>query len=139
MAEAFLGYVLPWGQMSGWGARVVANLFSAIPLVGPKLVLLVQGDYVVGDAMLSRFFALHVIAVPLVLLGLVWLHVLALRTVGSGNPDGIEISKPQEGQGGLLDYIPFHPYYTAKDVFAAALRKVGVISSNATILCLTIP
>lgn len=121
MAEAFFGYVLPWGQMSGWGARVVANLFSAIPLVGPELVPLVQGDYVVGDAMLARFFALHVIAVPLVLMGLAGFHVLALRTVGSGNPDGIEMPKLQEDQGGPLDHIPFHPYYTAKDVFAAAL------------------
>jgi ubiquinol-cytochrome c reductase cytochrome b subunit len=116
MAEAFFGYLLPWGQMSYWGAQVIVNLFSAIPFVGPDLSLWIRGDYVVGDATLNRFFAFHVIAVPLVLLGLVAAHILALHEVGSNNPDGVEIKKKKNAQGIPLDGIPFHPYYTLKDI-----------------------
>jgi len=116
MAEAFFGYLLPWGQMSYWGAQVIVNLFSAIPLIGPDLSLWLRGDFVVGDATLNRFFAFHVIAVPLVLLGLVAAHILALHEVGSNNPDGIEIKKKKDANGIPLDGIPFHPYYTVKDI-----------------------
>ena len=116
MAEAFFGYLLPWGQMSFWGAQVIVNMFSAIPLVGPDLSLWLRGDFVVGDATLNRFFAFHVIAVPLVLLGLVVAHVIALHEVGSNNPDGIEIKKHKDERGVPLDGIPFHPYYTVKDI-----------------------
>jgi ubiquinol-cytochrome c reductase cytochrome b subunit len=98
MAEAFMGYLLPWGQMSYWGAQVIVNLFAAIPLVGPDLSLLIRGDYVVGDATLNRFFSFHVIAVPLVLIGLVVAHLLALHDVGSNNPDGVEIKKAKQGR-----------------------------------------
>ena len=121
MAEAFMGYLLPWGQMSYWGAQVIVNLFSAIPFVGPDLALLIRGDYVIGDATLNRFFAFHVIAVPLVLLGLVVAHIIALHEVGSNNPDGIEI-KASKGKDGIpLDGIPFHPYYTVHDIFAVSM------------------
>ena len=116
MAEAFFGYLLPWGQMSYWGAQVIVNLASAIPLVGEPLSVWVRGDYVVGDATLNRFFAFHVIAVPLVLVGLVAAHILALHEVGSNNPDGIEIKKKKDANGIPLDGIPFHPYYTVKDI-----------------------
>ena len=124
MAEAFMGYLLPWGQMSYWGAQVIVNLFAAIPFVGPDLALLIRGDYVVGDATLNRFFAFHVIAVPLVLLGLVAAHIIALHEVGSNNPDGVEIkaaSAPKDAQGHPLDGIPFHPYYTVHDIFAVSV------------------
>ena len=121
MAEAFMGYLLPWGQMSSWGAQVIVNLFAAVPLIGPDLALLIRGDYVVGDATLNRFFAFHVIAVPLVLLGLVAAHIIALHEVGSNNPDGIEI-KAKKGTDGLpLDGIPFHPYYTVHDIFGVSV------------------
>lgn len=116
MAEAFFGYLLPWGQMSFWGAQVIVNLFSAIPLIGPDLSLWIRGDFVVGDATLNRFFSFHVIAVPLVLLGLVAAHILALHEVGSNNPDGVEIKKHKDQNGKPLDGIPFHPYYTVKDI-----------------------
>lgn len=116
MAEAFMGYLLPWGQMSYWGAQVIVNLFGTIPLVGDELALWIRGDYVVSDATLNRFFALHVIAVPIVLLGLVVAHIAALHTVGSNNPDGVEIKKNKGADGVPLDGIPFHPYYTVKDV-----------------------
>jgi ubiquinol-cytochrome c reductase cytochrome b subunit len=116
MAEAFMGYLLPWGQMSYWGAQVIISLFSAIPVVGDELSLWVRGDYVVSDATLNRFFAFHVIAVPLVLIILVFLHIVALHEVGSNNPDGIEIKKNLNDQGIPLDGIPFHPYYTVKDI-----------------------
>ncbi len=116
MAEAFMGYLLPWGQMSYWGAQVIINLFAAIPFVGPDLALLIRGDYVVGDATLNRFFSLHVIAVPLVLLGLVVAHIIALHEVGSNNPDGVEIKAKKDAQGRPLDGIPFHPYYTVHDI-----------------------
>jgi len=121
MAEAFMGYLLPWGQMSYWGAQVIVNLFSAIPFVGPDLALLIRGDFVVGDATLNRFFALHVIAVPLVLLGLVVAHIIALHEVGSNNPDGIEIKALKDDKGIPLDGIPFHPYYTVHDILGVSV------------------
>jgi ubiquinol-cytochrome c reductase cytochrome b subunit len=117
MAEGFFGYLLPWGQMSYWGAQVIVNLFDAIPLIGPDLALWIRGDYAISDATLNRFFAYHVIAVPLVLLGLVVAHLIALHEVGSNNPDGIEIKKHKDPKTGIpLDGIPFHPYYTVKDI-----------------------
>ena len=121
MAEAFMGYLLPWGQMSYWGAQVIVNLFSAIPFVGPDLALLIRGDYVVGDATLNRFFSFHVIAVPLVLLGLVAAHIIALHEVGSNNPDGIEIKANKGKDGHPVDGIPFHPYYTVHDIYAVSV------------------
>ena len=121
MAEAFMGYLLPWGQMSYWGAQVIVNLFSAIPFIGPDLALLIRGDFVVGDATLNRFFSFHVIAVPLVLLGLVVAHIIALHEVGSNNPDGIEIKANKDANGIPLDGIPFHPYYSVHDIFAVSL------------------
>jgi ubiquinol-cytochrome c reductase cytochrome b subunit len=122
MAEAFMGYLLPWGQMSYWGAQVIINLFAAIPFVGPDLALLIRGDFVVGDATLNRFFALHVIAVPLVLLGLVVAHIIALHEVGSNNPDGIEIKAKKDPKTGIpLDGIPFHPYYTVHDILGVSV------------------
>ena len=121
MAEAFFGYLLPWGQMSYWGAQVIVNLFSSVPFIGPDLSVLIRGDYVVSDATLNRFFALHVIAVPLVLIGLVAAHILALHDVGSNNPDGIEIKKNKDANGKPLDGIPFHPYYTVKDAAGAVI------------------
>ncbi len=125
MAEAFFGYLLPWGQMSYWGAQVIVNLFGTVPFIGPDLSLWIRGDYVVGDATLNRFFALHVIAIPLVLLGLVAAHILALHDVGSNNPDGVEIKKHKGPDGHPLDGIPFHPYYTVKD-FAGAVVFLAV-------------
>ena len=116
MAEAFMGYLLPWGQMSYWGAQVIVNLFGTIPVIGDQLALFIRGDYVVSDATLNRFFALHVVAVPIVLLGLVFAHIAALHTVGSNNPDGVEIKKDKDADGIPLDGIPFHPYYTVKDI-----------------------
>ena len=121
MAEAFMGYLLPWGQMSYWGAQVIVNLFAAVPFVGPDLALLIRGDYVVGDATLNRFFSFHVIAVPLVLLGLVVAHIIALHEVGSNNPDGVEIKATKGADGHPLDGIPFHPYYTVHDIFAVSM------------------
>jgi ubiquinol-cytochrome c reductase cytochrome b subunit len=116
MAEAFMGYLLPWGQMSYWGAQVIISLFGAIPFVGEDLALWIRGDYVVSDATLNRFFAFHVIALPLVLVGLVFVHIVALHRVGSNNPDGVEIKKVKGPDGHPLDGIPFHPYYTVKDI-----------------------
>jgi len=121
MAEAFMGYLLPWGQMSYWGAQVIVNLFSAVPFVGPDLSLLIRGDYVVGDATLNRFFSFHVIAVPLVLLGLVAAHIIALHEVGSNNPDGVEIKDAKDARGNPVDGIPFHPYYTVHDIYAVSV------------------
>jgi len=115
MAEAFMGYVLPWGNMSFWGAQVIVNLFGTIPGIGPDLVLWIRGDYGIADATLDRFFSLHVAAVPLALLGLVALHLVALHETGSNNPDGIEIKEKTGADGKPLDGIPFHPYYTVKD------------------------
>jgi ubiquinol-cytochrome c reductase cytochrome b subunit len=116
MAEAFMGYVLPWGNMSFWGAQVIVNLFGTIPAIGPPLVEWIRGDYGIADATLNRFFALHVVALPLGILLLVLLHLVALRTTGSNNPDGIEIKEKLGPNGKPLDGIPFHPYYTVKDV-----------------------
>ncbi|GGE72100.1 MAG TPA: cytochrome bc complex cytochrome b subunit [Paenalcaligenes hominis] len=121
MAEAFLGYLLPWGQMSYWGAQVIVNLFAAIPFVGPELAIWIRGDYVVSDATLNRFFALHVVAIPLVLIGLVVAHLIALHEVGSNNPDGVEIKQgPKDAKGRPLDGIPFHPYYSVHDIVGVA-------------------
>ncbi|MGM0517636.1 MAG: cytochrome b [Pseudomonadota bacterium] len=117
MAEAFMGYLLPWGQMSYWGAQVIISLFSSVPVIGPDLALWIRGDYVVSDATLNRFFALHVIALPLVLLFLIGGHIMALHEVGSNNPDGVEIKEKKDSRGKPVDGIPFHPYYTVKDLF----------------------
>jgi len=116
MAEAFMGYLLPWGNMSYWGAQVIINLASAIPVVGNGLSEWIRGDFVVSDATLNRFFAFHVIAVPLILIALVFVHIVALHKVGSNNPDGVEIKKKKGADGIPLDGIPFHPYYTVKDI-----------------------
>jgi ubiquinol-cytochrome c reductase cytochrome b subunit len=116
MAEAFMGYVLPWGNMSYWGAQVIVNLFGTIPVIGPGLVDWIRGDYGIADATLNRFFSLHVVAVPLVLLLLVALHLVALRHNGSNNPDGVEIKANKGPDGKPVDGIPFHPYYTVKDL-----------------------
>jgi ubiquinol-cytochrome c reductase cytochrome b subunit len=124
MAEAFFGYLLPWGQMSYWGAQVIVNLFSAIPFIGPDLALMIRGDYVVSDATLNRFFSFHVIAIPLVLLGLVAAHILSLHDVGSNNPDGVDIkgpTAPKDARGKPLDGIPFHPYYSVHDMVGVAV------------------
>ena len=121
MGEAFFGYLLPWGQMSYWGAQVIVNLFSAIPFVGPDLSLWLRGDYVVGDATLNRFFAFHVIAIPLVLIGLVVAHIIALHEVGSNNPDGIEIKENLDANGHPVDGIPFHPYYSVHDTMGLGI------------------
>jgi ubiquinol-cytochrome c reductase cytochrome b subunit len=124
MAEAFFGYLLPWGQMSYWGAQVIVNLFSAIPFIGPDLALMIRGDYVVSDATLNRFFSFHVIAIPLVLLGLVVAHLFSLHDVGSNNPDGIDIkgpNSPKDAAGHPLDGIPFHPYYSVHDMVGVAV------------------
>ena len=120
MAEGFMGYLLPWGQMSFWGAQVIINLVSAIPFVGEDLGIWVRGDFVIGDATLNRFFALHVAAIPLILIGLIFAHIVALHEVGSNNPDGVEIKKNKDENGIPKDGIPFHPYYSVKDI-------VGVI------------
>ena len=121
MAEAFMGYLLPWGQMSYWGAQVIISLFGAIPGIGDALALWIRGDFVIADATLNRFFAFHVIAVPIVLLALVVLHILALHEVGSNNPDGVDIKKHKDENGIPLDGIPFHPYYTVKDIVGVAV------------------
>jgi ubiquinol-cytochrome c reductase cytochrome b subunit len=121
MGEAFFGYLLPWGQMSYWGAQVIVNLFSAIPFIGPDLSIWIRGDYVVSDATLNRFFAFHVIAIPLVLIGLVAAHLVALHEVGSNNPDGVEIKEgPKDRHGRPMDGLPFHPYYTVHDIVGVA-------------------
>ena len=121
MGEAFFGYLLPWGQMSYWGAQVIVNLFGAIPFIGPDLSLWIRGDYVVSDATLNRFFAFHVIAIPLVLLGLVVSHLIALHEVGSNNPDGIEVKDTLGPDGHPLDSIPSHPYYSVHDLFGVTI------------------
>ena len=120
MAEAFFGYLLPWGQMSFWGAQVITSLFGAVPVVGEQLAELIRGDYVISDITLNRFFSFHVIALPFAIAGLVVLHIIALHEVGSNNPDGVEIKKLKDKDGKPLDGIPFHPYYTVKD-------SVGVV------------
>ena len=116
MAEAFMGYLLPWGQMSYWGAQVIISLFGAIPVIGPDLQQWIRGDYLISGITLNRFFALHVVALPIVLLGLVVMHIIALHEVGSNNPDGVEIKKNKNADGIPVDGIPFHPYYTVKDI-----------------------
>ena len=116
MAEAFMGYLLPWGQMSYWGAQVIVSLFGAIPIIGPDLQQWIRGDFLISGITLNRFFALHVIALPLVIVALVALHIIALHEVGSNNPDGIEIKDKKDENGVPLDGIPFHPYYTVKDI-----------------------
>jgi ubiquinol-cytochrome c reductase cytochrome b subunit len=116
MAIAFMGYVLPWGNMSFWGAQVIVNLFGTIPVIGPGLVEWIRGDYGIADSTLNRFFALHVVGLPLALLLLVMLHLVALRRTGSNNPDGIEIKERTDAEGKPIDGIPFHPYYTVKDL-----------------------
>ena len=115
LAEAFMGYVLPWGQMSFWGAQVIISLFGSVPIVGPDLLVWILGDYAVGDSTLNRFFSLHVVVIPLILVVLVFLHIVALHHVGSNNPDGIEIKKNKDADGIPKDGIPFHPYLTIKD------------------------
>jgi ubiquinol-cytochrome c reductase cytochrome b subunit len=121
MAEAFFGYLLPWGNMSYWGAQVIISLFGALPVIGDGLATWIRGDFVVSDATLNRFFAFHVILLPLLLVGLVFLHIVALHKVGSNNPDGIEIKEKKDDQGRPLDGVPFHPYYTVKDSFGAVV------------------
>ncbi len=121
MAEAFMGYLLPWGNMSYWGAQVIINLFNTIPFVGEAISEWIRGDFVISDATLNRFFSLHVIAVPLVLLALIVGHILALHEVGSNNPDGVEIKKNKGADGIPVDGIPFHPYYTVKDILGAVV------------------
>ncbi len=121
MAEAFFGYLLPWGNMSYWGAQVIISLFGAIPVVGEGLAEWVRGDFVISDATLNRFFAFHVILLPLLLALLVYLHIVALHKTGSNNPDGVDNKKQKDDKGVPLDGIPFHPYYTVKDIFGAAV------------------
>ena len=118
MAEAFAGYLLPWGQMSYWGAQVIISLFGAIPVIGETLVEYIRGDYAISDITLNRFFALHVIALPMALVGLVFVHIVALHAVGSNNPDGIEIKEHKGPDGVPLDGVAFHPYHTSKDLVA---------------------
>ena len=125
MAEAFFGYLLPWGQMSYWGAQVITSLFSAIPYVGDTLVIWIRGDFHVGNATLQRFYALHVVAIPLLLLFLVFLHLVALHKVGSNNPEGTEIKNHCDKKGRPLDGIPFHPYYTVKDFVGVLVFLIG--------------
>ena len=120
MATAFFGYLLPWGQMSYWGAQVIVNLFAAVPSVGEDLSVWVRGDYVISDTTLNRFFAFHFV-VPFLLAALVFIHIVALHKVGSNNPDGIEIKEKQDANGIPLDGIPFHPYYTVKDIAGIAV------------------
>ncbi|MDR9413787.1 MAG: cytochrome bc complex cytochrome b subunit [Spiribacter sp.] len=117
MAEAFMGYLLPWGQMSYWGAQVIISLFGAIPGIGEQLALWIRGDFNISGVTLNRFFALHVVALPLALVGLVVFHILALHEVGSNNPDGVNIKEHKDKAGKPKDGIPFHPYYTVKDTF----------------------
>ena len=121
MAEAFFGYLLPWGNMSFWGAQVIISLFGAIPFIGEGLAEWIRGDFVVSDATLTRFFAFHVILVPLLIIGLVFVHMVALHKTGSNNPDGIEIKNNKDENGIPKDGIPFHPYYTVKDIFGCGV------------------
>ena len=121
MAEAFMGYLLPWGQMSFWGAQVITSLFGAIPYIGDQLGMWIRGDYNISGATLNRFYALHIVGLPLLLLGFVWMHIVALHEVGSNNPEGIEIKENKNEKGRPVDGIPFHPYYTVKDIFGAAI------------------
>lgn len=129
MAEAFFGYLLPWGQMSYWGAQVITSLFGAIPYVGDSLVTWLRGDYYVGNATLQRFFALHVVGIPLLFLILVFLHIVALHKVGSNNPEGIEIKNHLDDRGKPLDGIPLHPFYTVKDSLALMFFLIGFFAA----------
>jgi len=121
MGEAFFGYLLPWGQMSYWGAQVIISLFGALPVIGPDLAEWIRGDFVISDVTLNRFFSLHVIAFPLMILALVGFHILALHEVGSNNPDGVDIKKHKNAEAIPIDGIPFHPYYTVKDILGAVV------------------
>ena len=121
MAEAFAGYLLPWGQMSYWGAQVIISLFGAVPYIGEALVEIIRGDYAISDITLNRFFALHVIAFPLAMIGLIFVHIVALHEVGSNNPDGIEIKEVKGPDGIPLDGVAFHPYHTSKDLVAIVI------------------
>ena len=121
MAEAFMGYLLPWGQMSFWGAQVIISLFGAIPVVGEDIVQWVRGDYLISGITLNRFMSLHVVALPIILIALVVMHIIALHDVGSNNPDGVSIKKNKDANGVPLDGIPFHPYYTVKDIFGLSV------------------
>lgn len=125
MAEAFMGYLLPWGQMSFWGAQVITSLFGAIPVIGDWLLTFIRGDYTISNATLQRFFSLHVIAIPLLMVGLVFFHLVALHQVGSNNPEGIDIKKIVDEKGKPLDSIPFHPYYTLKDLVGLVVFLIG--------------
>lgn len=128
MGEAFMGYLLPWGQMSFWGAQVIVNLFSSVPFVGHDLAILIRGDFVVSDITLNRFFALHVVAIPLILVLIIVAHLVALHEVGSNNPDGIEIKKNKGPDGHPLDGIPFFPYMVVKDAVAAVAFLIVFVS-----------
>ena len=119
--EAFFGYLLPWGQMSYWGAQVITSLAGAIPYFGDSIVLWVRGDFSVGNVTLQRFFALHIIGIPLLVIFMVYLHIIALRQVGSNNPEGIEITNQRDKKGRPIDGIPFHPYYTIKDLLGMVI------------------
>ncbi len=121
IVEAFFGYLLPWGQLSYWGAQVITSLFEAIPYIGSSLVLFIRGDYTISEVVLNRFFALHVIAIPFAFAGLILLHLVALHSVGSNNPDGIEITSNLDEKGVPRDSVPFHPFYTVKDLFGASV------------------
>ena len=121
MAEGFAGYLLPWGNMSYWGAQVILSLAGAIPIIGEDILIWVRGDYLISGATLSRMFAIHVILIPLVLAALVFVHIVALHHVGSNNPDGIEIKKNKDKEGIPLDSVPFHPYYTVHDIHAIVI------------------
>ena len=128
MAEAFFGYLLPWGNMSYWGAQVIISLFGAVPGIGPGLAEWIRGDFVVSDATLNRFFAFHVILVPLLLSLLVYLHIVALHKVGGNNPDGIDIKQNKDASGKPLDGIAFHPYYTVKDNLGVAVMMTALLA-----------
>jgi len=121
MAESFFGYLLPWGQMSFWGAQVIINLFDSIPMIGPALSTWIRGDFVIGDATLNRFFAMHTMMIPTILIGVIAFHIIALHDVGSNNPDGVEIKDHLGADGKPLDGIPFHPYYTVHDLYGVAV------------------
>jgi ubiquinol-cytochrome c reductase cytochrome b subunit len=128
MAEAFFGYLLPWGQMSYWGAQVIISLFSALPFIGEELSLFIRGDFVVSDVTLNRFFSFHVIAIPLIICGLVAAHIISLHEVGSNNPDGVEIKSLKDANGIPLDGIPFHPYYTLKDIVGVVVFLIFFVA-----------